>query len=472
MATEIKLRDYQLDAVNQVRSEFHQGKKAVCLEMPTGSGKTYTFCSITDMTYKRNLRVYIIVPKDNIFDQTHRSLTNLGIPHGLIGSGKTMINSLVQVCSAMTLVRRMKLIPYPDLIIVDECHHANAGTWKRIIEYYHKAYHLGVTATPCRSDGTGMGIKSGGFYEALVNGPSMQELQRRGALCGYEYYLPPAGVDLSQVKTGQGEYNQKDLDEALRKPKITGCAIDHYLRICPSAPAIAFCVSIAHAKEVAEQFKQRGITAMALTSELTIAQVRSAIKALGEGRIQVLTSCNIISEGTDIPVVTTAILLRPTHSLSLYLQQVGRVLRPCPGKDKAIILDHVNNIGRHGLPDAEREWKLDVKKKKTKKGVLIADEDGDAVPQTRECDSCFLVHRPQPTCPRCGNVYSNNRQIEQIDGSLKKLSSDEVERMKREKRAERGRLSSYEDVVEFGKQKGYKPSWAKIYARSRGMKIG
>jgi superfamily II DNA or RNA helicase len=465
----ITLRPYQADAVARIREAWYAGKRKPLFVLPTGGGKTYTFAYIADKIRQNpGKRVYILVHRDNLLDQTHRSLNELGVPHGIIASGFTPIDHPVQVCSVYTLANRLADLPPPDLIIIDEAHHARAGTWQKILDYWHKSRVLGVTATPCRGDGSGLGVQSGGYFDAMVLGPSMIELTKLGNLCEYDYYLPPAGVDLSTVKTGQGEYNRKDLDKALRKPKITGCAVEHYLRICPKAPAIAFCVSIAHANDVAAQFRARGVSAQALTSEMTKDQIRSFITALGEGRIQVLTSCDIISEGTDIPIVTTAILLRPTHSLGLYLQQVGRVLRPAPGKGNAIILDHVNNIGRHGLPDADRDWKLDAPKKKARKGYNLEEEE--AAPQTRQCDECYFVHRPQPTCPKCGFVYQNNRTLESIDGTLKKVSKDEIERLKREKRAERGRAQTLEDLEALEKERGYKPGWAKHVWRSRGQK--
>lgn len=499
---EIKLRPYQEYVVGAIREKWlekdafgNAKNQNILLEMATGAGKTYTFCYITDRIRRQRKRVYILVHRDNLLGQTMESLKSLGVPFRVIASGYTQVDASVQVCSVFTLANRLKDTPEPDLLIIDEAHHANAGSWRKILDYWPNVKVIGVTATPVRTDGSGLGKIGGGFFDCMVHGPTMRELIEMGNLCDYEYYRPPVGLDLSEVSISGSEFNKKQLRFAVEKPKITGCAIDHYLSICPDAPAIAFCVSIAHANDVAAKFRQRGINAQALTSEMDRAQIRAAIKALGEGRIQVLTSCDIISEGTDVPVVTAAILLRPTHSLGLFLQQVGRVLRPAPGKPHAIILDHVNNLKRHGLPDKKRVWSLDAKKKKLRKGSAV--EMDESIIQTRQCEECWLIHKPQPTCPRCGYVYTSNRSLEEIDGTLTKVSREEKEAEREKKRIEKEarkeqkeieekkkrdeywarrreqkHCETLEDFINLGKKRGYKSphGWARQMIKARKKK--
>lgn len=498
----IKLRPYQekvADGIRRAWMEKDEDEKLknqnVLLELATGGGKTYTFCYIADRVRRKRKRVYILVHRDNLLGQTMDSLKSLKVPFRVIASGYTQIDASVQVCSVFTLANRLAKTPKPDLLIIDEAHHANAGSWRKILDYWHDVKVLGVTATPVRTDGSGLGKVGGGFFDTMIHGPTMRELIEMGNLCDYEYYRPPVGLDLSAVSISGSEFHKKQLREAVEKPKITGCAIDHYLDICPSAPAIAFCVSIAHANDVAAKFRQRGVNAQALTSEMSREQIRAAIRALGEGRIQVLTSCDIISEGTDVPIVTTAILLRPTHSLGLFLQQVGRVLRPAPGKSHAIILDHVNNLKRHGLPDKKQNWTLEAKKKKLRKGSAV--EMDESIIDTRQCEECFLIHKPQPTCPRCGFVYANNRQVEEIDGTLTKVSREEIEanREKRReekekrreekrqeekkkraeywvKRREQSQCETLDELIALGEKRGYKNPhfWARQMIKARQKK--
>jgi len=462
MFQHIELRPYQIDAINQIRDAYRAGRRAPLFVLPTGGGKTYTFSAITSIIQRRNKRVTILVHRDRLLQQTHEALNALGIDHGLISAGRTPLDRQVQVASVYTLTRRVQDMHAPNLYIIDEAHHVRAKTWANIIQEHNRSLLLGVTATPCRLDGSGLGVQSGGFFDCMIQGPTMSELMEYGNLCEYDYYQPPAGVDLSKVGTNAGDYNRKQLNTAMNKSTITGCAVQHYSNICPGEPAIAFCVSIDHAKAVADDFSAAGYRAMALHSKLSKDQINSAIKGLGEGRIDVVASCDLISEGVDVPIVSAAILLRPTHSLGMFLQQVGRVLRPAPGK-VAKILDHVGNI-KHDLPDADRNWSLDAVKKKTRMGEIL-----EKPPAVRQCGHCYHIHRPQPTCPKCGFVYSGGREIQTVDGTLHKVSREEIQKAKKQRQYQRmnenGGAQTLDELKAIGLARGYKPQWAhKIWA--------
>ena len=170
-------------------------------------------------------------------------------------------------------------------------------------------------------------------------------------IIAYKVFAPPSGVDMTGVKRVGGDYKKNEMEKRVDKKTITGCAITHYKKICPGAPAIAFCVSVAHAEHVAAEFIRNGIPARSIDGKMSEEQRRSAIEDLETGKIKVLTSCDIVSEGTDIPVVTAAILLRPTLSLIFHLRSCGRALRPHPSKKISYIIDHVGNCLAHGLPD-------------------------------------------------------------------------------------------------------------------------
>jgi superfamily II DNA or RNA helicase len=467
MHAHIELRSYQIEGINRIRAAYQSGRRAPLFVLPTGGGKTYTFAAITSIMQKRGKRVTILVHRDQLLTQCHDALNSLGIDHGLIMAGRTPLDRQIQVASVYTLTRRVEDLPAPDLYIIDEAHHVRARTWANIIETHNRSRLLGVTATPVRTDGSGLGVQSGGYFDQMILGPSMAELRELGYLSPYDYYQPPAGVDLSNVRTSAGDYNKRELDHAMNKSTITGCAVQHYRKICDGAPAIAFCVSTDHADAVARDFAASGYRAMALHSKMKT-DPKVAIRALGEGRLDVLTSCDIISEGTDVPIVSAAILLRPTHSLGLFLQQVGRVLRPQPGKT-ATILDHVGNVARHGLPDQPRQWELDSQKKRTKKGQIE-----DKAPPVRQCEHCFHCHRPQPTCPRCGFVYKGGREIETVDGTLRKIDRGEIERAQRQRKRQRameqGRAQTLEDLIAIGQKNGRGRKWAYIVWNARKKK--
>lgn len=459
----LQLRHYQYDAVKRIRESYIQGFRAPLLVLPTGSGKTVIFSYITERTAAKNNNVWILTHRKELLRQTSDHLDLLGLAHGLVAAGHAMSGDHVQVASVATLARRLDLIHCdPALIIIDEAHHCNAATWRKIIEAYPNSRLLGVTATPLRMDGSGLGIGSGGYFDKMIEGPSIRDLIDQGYLAPPIVYAPPTDVDLSGIKIQAGDYLQKEIAHRMDKPKITGSAIEHYQRICPGVPAIAFCATVAHAEHVAEQFNSAGIAAASLDASLSDAVRKYRISALAHGQLQVLTSCDIISEGTDIPVVTTAIMLRPTHSTGLFLQQSGRVLRPHPDKTHAIILDHVGNCMRHGLVDDIRSWSLSGYKKKNKKNL---DEENIKI---RKCRKCFAIFSAQtPNCPQCGTKYGsavtgmgNGRELRQVDGTLIKISKADIDAIKMRRRLEVGTAQTLEELVQIGHKRGYHPDWA------------
>lgn len=408
------LRDYQSEGVEKIRDAYRKGFKAPLYQCPTGGGKTLIFSYIAENAASKGKSAFILVHRKELLKQASEKLSQLDVPHGLIAPGHTMTGDPVQIASVYTLARRLDQVREPDLIIVDEAHHSGAGTWELILKRWPNVSILGVTATPIRMDGKGLGVKCGGFYDTLIEGPSVRWLIDNRFLSEIIYYAPDLGVDLSGIHTVMGDFDKKEVNHRLDKPVITGCAIDHYKRICPGVPAIAFCASVKHAEHVAEQFNQAGISAASIDGTLDDKIRTQRILDLAEGRINALASCDIISEGTDIPVVGAAILLRPTKSTGLHLQQVGRALRVYPGKQNAIILDHVGNCRRHGLPDDVRSWSLNGYKQK-KKGAAEQEL------RIKICSVCFAAYRNGiKACPQCGHIQTcEEREIKQVGGTLK-----------------------------------------------------
>jgi superfamily II DNA or RNA helicase len=464
----VELREFQNTAVSQVKDAMRQGFRAPLVVLPTGSGKTVLFCHLGEQAALRGNFVLILVHRQELLNQTSRHLDRLGLPHGLIAPGHSMTGDHMQIASVRTIVRRLdRLNFYPSLIIIDEAHHSNAGSWRKILDHFSKSFILGVTATPMRMDGSGLGVKSGGFYDCMIEGPTVAELTRLGFLAPAVVYRPPLPADLSGIPMRGHDFDTEKMAFALDKPTITGCAIEHYKRICPGAPAIAFCSSVKHAEHVADNFNQAGIPAASLDGTMSDDIRKYRINALATGGIQVLTSCDIISEGTDIPVVTTAILLRRTMSLGLFLQQVGRCLRPHPNKTNSIILDHVGNVFLHGFPDDEREWSLDVDQKKKKKK-----KTGEAEIALRQCQNCFAMFRPpRVICPQCGAGYKvTEREIQQVDGELVEVKKTENMYEKINRRFEQARAQSLDDLIAIAKARGYSKQWAYIIHNQRKQK--
>ena len=464
----LELRLYQIAIVEALRAAFRAGKLALLLVLATAGGKTYIFCFIALNAAKRGKRVCILVHRQELLLQTSRALESIGVAHGIIAPGFSATDDLVQVASVQTLVRRIekgdRRATGFELLVVDEAHHSTAGSWRKVIAAMPKAKLLGVTATPCRLDGKGLGE----VFDELVLGPPITELIEMGFLVPPIVYAPPVVADLKGVRTAGGDYRVGDLTAAMDKPTITGDAVDHYRRICPGVPAIAFCTGIDHARHVAAEFSAAGFRAESIDGNMPDGQRKNLIQALGDGRIQVLTSCDIVSEGTDIPIVGAAILLRPTKSEGLYLQQVGRALRPAPGKQHAIILDHVGNVLRHGMPDEEREWSLKGGAVKRKASA------GEDEPIVRQCPSCYAAHRPAPRCPVCGHVYeAKTREIEFAAGELKKVDPDALsmrrDAEKQRKKTEIANARSRDQLLEIAQKYGHNPRWVDhvLEARSK-----
>lgn len=465
----IVLRDHQLKINDALRSSFAAGHRNVLLVSPTGSGKTVTFTFAARAAARKGGKVIILVHRRSLVKQASRTLDTFGVAHGIIAAGVTPdFSQAVQVASVQTLAVRLGKIPphwVPSFVIVDEAHHATpTTTWGRVMTHFAEqekpAHILGVTATPERLDGQGLGRTVGGLFDVMVMGPTVRELVDAGYLVRPVLYAPPMLADLSHVRTTGGEDNKKDAAEALDRAVITGDAVTHYKRICPhTPPAIAFCTTVAHAEHVAEGFRAAGFRAAAIHGKLKQDEQDSLIAGLGTGRYQLLASCELVSEGTDIPAMEVAILLRPTQSLAMFLQQVGRALRPAPGKKRAVILDHVGSWTRHGLPDEDREWDLGAAKRKKKK------KDDDDELSTRQCTECYTVHEYGPECPACGHVYpKKERRLEVVDGDLEQITPERAAQLKT---AGQRAAKSLDELKLIGKMRGYKPQWAGYVWKAR-----
>jgi hypothetical protein len=390
-----------------------------------------------------------------LLDQIGRTLAQFGIRHGFIAARRSLnLEMPVQVAGVHTLKNRASRLAWrPDWIICDEAHHATAGSWAAILRAYPHARVLGVTATPERLDGTGLG----NVFQAMVHGPEVADLIQRGFLSPIRYYCPRT-VDTDGMKMRMGDYRHAEVDERVNNARVTGEAVDWYRKLCNGAPAVAFCASIRHSEHVAETFRTAGYRWTSLDSTMTPEARRAAVVGLGNGSLHGISSCDIISEGFDLPIVSAAILLRPTASLGLYLQQIGRVLRISPGKQHATIIDHVGNCGsiragawveKHGFAEDIREWSLEGRTKK--KGTA----------PVRLCDACFaVIPVGSSTCPQCGAEKPKaERELPEAaeTGDLEQVQRDAV-REKTEAMMKRAR--TLEDWQRIAKLRGYNQGWA------------
>jgi superfamily II DNA or RNA helicase len=473
--SKIQLRDYQSTAVQEVRVAFREQQWPVLFVLPTGGGKTYTFSYIADSAAQRGRLVIIIVHRKELLLQASASLMNLGIEHGLISPDFTpSLHAQVQVASVDTLLLRLKKPHYAQLlkrcglVIFDEAHHVVDGNkWGRCYEALGKPPMLGVTATPVRTDGKGLGEHAGGLFKTMVLGPSVAELIERRMLINPQVYTSLDLPDLEGLKTTrEGDYDRAALAERVDKPRITGSAVDHYRELCPGRRAIVFCSSIEHAKHVRDQFNAAGYRFELLVGapEMSDDERTAVNKRLRRGEIHGACTVDLVSEGYDLPDLEVCIMLRPTASEALFLQQVGRVMRISDGKVMCWLLDHVGNVGRmvdgafkrkHGLPNEAREWTLDGRKKKKKKAA----DDEPTVP-LKQCPTCYVVHEPAPACPACGHVYPvANREAEQVDGKLQQITAEMAAQLAVKRKKEVQRAQTRDELDRIAKERGYSDAW-------------
>jgi superfamily II DNA or RNA helicase len=463
--TSVVLRPYQVEAIDRTRQAYRDGALAPLLVLPTGGGKTVVFSAIAASAVARGRRVLVLCHRRELIRQASQKLAAAGVPHGIIAPGHEPTDDMVQVASVQTLARRLgdPLYATFDLIVLDEAHHAVAGQWAAIVAAYPNAKLLGVTATPERLDGKGLGREAGGTFDWMVEGPSVSELTEAGYLVRARVFAPAVAPDLSDVAVRAGDYDAGDLAKVMGSRALIGDTEAEYRRRAAGLPAVAFCVSVEHAKTVASEFRAAGWRAVAVSGGMSMAERDAALNGLATGEVQVLCTCDLISEGLDVPAIGAAILLRPTKSLGLHVQQIGRGLRPAPGKDHLVVLDHAGNTQRHGLPDMPHAWSLLGRGKRSGRAPV------------RACPECGAVCRVAAlACDECGHQFERqSAELQTLAGELQEVTTAE----KAAQQAERFRLlplrrlleeaQSESDLRAIAAARGYRPGWVWHTMQSR-----
>lgn len=422
----VTLRPFQSAGVDEVRAEFQRGTKAILLESPTGSGKTVVWSHITQRVVERGKKVLFLCHRKELVEQSSRKLDDNSVPHGVIKSGHHRVQPWqpVQIASVATLINRPTL-PEADFIGVDEAHHSPSKSFMSIIERYPNARILGLTATPCRLDGRGLGVGNpGGYFQKIVRLATISELIEQGYLVTPRTFAPDA-PDLASVEKVGSDYNKGQLAKAMDRPTLVGDLVKTWLTIASGRTTVVFACSIEHSKHIVKRFREAGVSAEHLDAD-TPDGLREAILArVASGETTVVSNVAILTEGWDLPRVSCVVMARPTLSLSLYLQMPGRGLRPWLAKTDCIILDHAGNSLRHGLITDDREFSLD--------GVNRSANG----PKPRALKTCPRCKSPVPTslmlCDRlywddtiCGHVFvAKKRVIIEKAGELRERGTEE-----------------------------------------------
>ena len=410
----ISLRPYQAAADPQLRAALALHRRVVYVA-PTGSGKGVVIAAMAAGAAAKGKKILINVHRRELVRQTQEALAEAGIAAGIVAAGFAETPALsCQVAMISTLTRPARLARWakwqPDLVLVDECHHLLAGSWAKILEVFLQAYLVGFTATPIRLDRKGLGR----VFKDMVVAATTPSLIAGGYLSPVVHYAPPSRLDLAQVKTVGGDFEAEAAAAAMRRAQLVGDAVDHYRRHVRGAngwgPAIGYACTIAHSKELAEEFCRAGIRARHVDAVSPADTRAAAIAGLATGEVEVVFNCGLFTEGLDVPVLAGVLLLRPTKSLGLYLQMCGRALRVAPGKDRAVVVDHAANVYRHGLCDDEHEWSLDDRKRRERKASAAL----------KRCSVCTaMVAAAARSCPVCGTVLvADTTPPEVLEGDL------------------------------------------------------
>ena len=440
----IKLRPYQSDVFMRIYKSYKQGHNP-CVVLPCRSGKSYIIAKLCERTKGE---VLVLAHRIELLSQLSELLSQF---------------DNVRVASVFTEVRRLGKNPTPKIIIIDEAHLSEAMSYKRVAEYYSTSKRILFTATPARLDGNPLTLA-----DDLIVGISMDELIKQGAVAEFNYYAPDLGIDTDQISIVAGDFNNKQLTDMMCQSKLYGDIVKNYKRLGDGRQAIAYCTSVKHADEIADLFNNNGISARSINGSTPKKIREQALSDFKSGKYKILCNCNLISEGITLPSASVALLLRPTQSLPLYIQQACRVLTPQENK-RAIIIDFVGNFQRHGLPNTPHQWSLD-KKLEVKKHI---NKDGSF--SIRTCEKCFKVFKTAPVCPYCGWKYEvKGRELKQMqDVELKRITAEEqakIEMHKKQMRIEVGACKTFNDLWKIQRERGYSPAWVYKMAKIKGIK--
>ena len=444
----IQLRPFQDKLKSDIYASWDAGSIATIGVAPTGAGKTVIMSSIA---LDVNEPMCLIAHRQELVQQISIALARMGIRHNLIAAEKTIKviisqhiaefgksffdrRSHMTVAGVDTLIARSKsLTQWSNIIkwwVIDECHHVLFDNkWGRAVNMFRNARGVGFTASPIRCDRKSLHRAQGGVFTDMCVGPSPRELIDMGYLCDYRIFGPPQSISTDLLKVGStGDYTRGSLHQAAEQSTITGDIVEHYLRIAQGKRGITFTVDVEAANKTAQAFRDAGVPAEAVSSKTPDTVRNEVIRKFRNGSILQLVNVDLFGEGFDVPAVEIVSMGRPTQSFGLYLQQFGRALRTMDGKSHGVVIDHVGNVKRHGLPDAVRNWTLNAEES-GRKSII---RDPDVMPVTT-CVSCFRAYEAiTKICPHCGHVHEPESRSEPkfVDGDLIEFSPELLKQLR------------------------------------------
>lgn len=445
----MKLRDYQEELVDGIKQSMIAGNHSIIVQSPPRSGKTVVMAHIAKGATDKNNQVLFFSHRKEINEQVYKTfeVNNVNM-------------NLVTIGGVQSLVRKLDKLPKPTIILIDEAHHSKASSYKKIIDHFPDAYKLLFTGTPIRLDGSGFDD----IAEDIILGKSVKWLQDHGRIAPFKYYAPLM-IDMSRLKKRAGEFTKGSVDETM-KTVIYGDVIKHYEKLAKGKQAIVYTHSVEASENVSKAFNEAGYNSIAVSGKTPREARETAMQAFRNGELKIMVNCELFTEGIDLPNVDVCIMLRPTQSLSLYLQFAMRALNPREGKT-AIIIDHVGNVERFGLPNQDREWSLQgiVKKKQTAK---IGE------PTVRVCEKCFATYWSiTRTCPECGHESPLTKKEIEIMREAELAEINELKQQKIKKRVQTyvspDMCRNMDELKEYRDQHGYKNGWVWYMAKKIGI---
>ncbi len=401
----IQLRPYQISAIEQTRQIIASGSRRILINAPTGAGKTCLGAKILEGAYRKGSPTLFLAHRRELIEQSAAKIQDAGIEdYGIImaGSGRNNAQALVQIASVQTLIRRE--LPPAKIIMIDEAHRAAAKSYRDIVANYPGAVVIGLSATPERQDGKGLDD----LFDDMVTVSTIPELIEQGYLMAPTCYVGRASLDLSNVPTRGGDYVEGALEKAMDKPTLIGDILSEWKRLGNGRPTAIFATGVEHSKHIAEAFWQAGIPAASVDGSMSVREREAIISDWKRGSLKVVSNCMVFTEGFDFPELEVCILARPTKSVGLYLQIVGRVMRTSPNKGRAIVLDHAGCVEMHGAPSIHREWSLHGEKERKRMS---------RIPELAQCRECQMIYNVEPKfflesnpekklliCPGCGSA--------------------------------------------------------------------
>lgn len=441
-----QLHDYQTKLVNDARNELSNGKKSVLLVSPAGSGKSVIIAEIARLAAEKKGHILFMVHRKELAEQITESFIQNEVD--------------LNRCTIMTvgkIVNRLETLPKPSLIITDETHHSLAKTYKQIYDYHNDVARLGFTASPWRMNGAGFQS----VYDSMVEGPDVAWLIENGFLAPYDYYSINLIDESKLKKSSTGDFTKDSIDDAVGRT-IFGDVIENYNKLAKGKQAIVYCHSVEFSQMVAEQFKAAGISAAHADAKTNKTERETIMRDFKSGETKILCNVDLISEGFNVPDCEVVIMLRPTESLVLHIQQGMRGMRYKPGK-RSIIIDHVANYAKHGLPDTKRHWDLNGRPKKK------SNTGSDAIP-IKQCPHCMaIVHSTTQVC-ECGHEFiEESRGIQVEAAELTKITSDLKFQTNYILTKKVDELQTVAELKAYQKAKGYKNGWVFYQAKVKGI---